>query len=266
MNRFFLGLLIVGNTFAAFEYTPADYFGLGVGRGASFMATAPAAFANNPSLFTPNQKRICLFYANPYQIAEINTSALAATYSGNNFQTGIAITNLGNSIYRETSSILSVAKTFFDAHLTMGVNIKQLSLNIKNYGGYSTFSADIGLSYNPNNIFGLHAAINHLNHPSLGRYPDEIPLRYSSGVHLVVDENAIIVAGMEKESGYAPSIIFGMQYRINNIITFSSGWCTAPSVPAAGFVLNLSNLSFFYTFKYTFNISHTHIWGFSATF
>ncbi|GAB4336491.1 MAG: hypothetical protein Kow0037_17820 [Calditrichia bacterium] len=232
----------------------------------AFLPSATAAFTSNPSLFLPNKKSISLAYTTPFQISELQAGAMAISYSSSQYNTGFAITNLGTSIYRETTAFISFAKAFLNGQLSLGINLSLRQINVQNYGGYITHGMDVGFSYYPNQWLGFHTAINNFNHPKLGRYQNEIPLRYSSGVNILAEENAVLVAGLEKESGYAPTFLFGILYQATRQISLSSSWCTNPSTPSIGLLINLSPFSFIYTFKYNFNLSYTHIWGFSATF
>lgn len=264
MKRLLLSLIFTINAHAAFEYTTNDALLNGLSNSVITTREYFAAFMINPSVSASiEDSNLGVMYFKPYNLAELNSGSIIANFKFKNFGAGFSFSTFGNSIYRENQLTLNLARALFGEKMSAGINIHWNSINVKSYPNLNALGADVGLQYQITPHVHTGFSIRNINQPSLNGNREELPLVTSWGASFQIEERIIAYIAVQKDSWFAPNLLFGIRFKAGNMLSIQTGFNTYPSTPSIGLQLKKNWIAIQYAFKYHFDLGGTHFWGVS---
>jgi long-subunit fatty acid transport protein len=169
------------------------------------------------------------------ELSHINLGGVLPTSMGH---FGISIEQFGLSKYSEQQIGLSYARKF-SKKISIGAQFDYLRLRIPDYGAAGFFNFEIGflLKIFPQLDFGAH-----LYNPMPTKLTD-IDTRTGSfafGLAYRPSDKTTLMAEIEKDITYAPTIKAGIEYQPVKVLTLRAGYNTQPALFTFGIGLQLS--------------------------
>lgn len=258
VNVSFVLLLICLPAWASFED-----LGIGArqqGMGEAFVAlanTSDAVFWNPAGLAGPPDFEVSTYYARPFGLKELAHNTLSLRMPVGKINAGLGIQSFGYAVYRENSYTAGIAGNF-QGKLGYGINLKYLSLSIKNYGSDAAFGVDVGLllNYSPQVAFGFVAK--NVNRPTLGSQQEYLPQIFVSGFCFKPRPDLNITLDIYKDIRFPLDPRAGIEYRLFSKIYLRAGTAWEPARYSLGLGLAFFHFQIDYAFHShpTLNLTH----------
>ncbi len=159
---------------------------------------------------------------------------------------GFAYSQFGPAIYKETEVVLSHSFSLGRKFL-FGYNIKNQSVNIKNFGSASGMGIDVGVYSIVLNNVAAGFSVKNLNNPTLGATAETLPQNYRIGITYFPELGIVFLLDMSKDI-LADELSYhaGGEINITKNFIFRAGTRTNPAGFSAGFgvVFNAFRLNY----------------------
>ncbi len=170
-----------------------------------------------------------------------------------NISFGYAIEHLHHPDYQETNQLLNIG--YGTDRLRIGVNIRNLLLNIRGEPLESAIAWDVGLSWEQSSF---SSALSWLNVSRSEINEDELP------VYMIWEINYLIVKGgemsirLEKEDGFEFQPTLAGGYEISDSFTILSSYSLQPETLGCGFEIQIGRMGISYGLQYHEELLETH--------
>lgn len=252
------------NLFASFETSNNSAFQGGLANSTIAADNQTPTFLINPATSSASHNFFAgISYYRPYGLSELNSGEFVITAPFKNLVTGIDLSTFGSKQYRENRISFNLSTSFLNKKLSAGANFHWYHITVQNYQNSSSLGLDVGVQYKitPGIFSGF--AINNVNQPKINGYAEEIPVITTWGFMVKLDDHLTTHIAVRKESWFAPSLLLGVNFFVNQSLSLQTGFNTYPSVPSLGFKLNKSKITIYYSFQYHMLLGATHYWGIS---
>ena len=255
-------IFMVTPLMSAFEYSGSDVILQGSAESVVASDHLYSAYLINPatSAAVGNYQLGILFFQ-PFGLSGIHYGSLIGHFKAGSFGSGLTVSSFGNELYQENQLVGNVARTFFNARLSIGLNLRWNYLNAHNYFSSHQLGIDAGIQYLLQSGILMGFSIQNLNQPS--QKQEENPLITHWGLAIQMGENFHTYFSIEKDSWFPASIRIGFEARVNRMLTLHSGMSSYPAVPSMGLTLSRNVVAIHYAFQYHFDLGGTHFWGIS---
>lgn len=243
---FLLILLNVKIIYAAFELTPRSTINIGTGKISLNTSGNFIDVINEPgSLVNFNHNGGEAIWNKPFQIKELQQTAIAGGLLYKQWGFGVGFVSFGNKIYSENVFILTVARTFKNKmNFGFGANIYQLKID--EYGMDHAVGINASLRYQINSAWNWVSTIKNFNFPQISETKENLPQIVTSGVIGKINDKLTIAAEWEQDIEFEGALKFGTQYNLLNQLIIFSGYISNPGQFTAGLSLKLNNIYFEY--------------------
>ena len=232
--------------FGAFESYPTSTANLAFGRLNLNGKGNIIDIINEPSsIIAFNMKGGEVIWNRPFQINELQQTALAAGFIYKNWGFGISASTFGNKIYNESMLALSIAKSV-KSRLALGVNVVLYQLKITDYGTAHAPGLSASMRYNINDNWDWVTTIRNINSPKIGESNDELPQIVTTGFIGAVHEILTIATEWEQDLAYKGTIKFGVMVKPLKQLLFSVGYVSNPGQLTVGLTINFNKIYFEY--------------------
>ena len=187
-----------------------------------------------------------------FGLSELSYNLTALSCPQKRGAVGLGFESFGEGIYQERTFIFSFAARFED--LTLGVNLKQLYLDIETVGSLSSFGLDLGLLYLANNRMKLNLLGRNLNRPYLG---EKLPQEFRFGFDLQPLEDLTLSLGLDKSS----QLRIGAKIKISPHLFIRGSVNQEPSTFTGGLTFRLKRGELDYTYLSHSVLGPTHLFG-----
>lgn len=241
-----VAIIPINMLFGAFEIYPTSTANLALGRINMNYRGNILDILNEPSsIIAFNMKGGEVIWNRPFQINELQQTALASAFIYKNWGFGISASTFGNKIYNESMLALSVARSF-KTRLSLGVNITLYQLKITDYGTAHALGLSASMRYNINDNWNWVTTIRNINSPKIGAAKDELPQIVTTGFVGTVHEILTIATEWEQDLEYKGAIKFGIMVKPLKQLLFSVGYVSNPGQLTAGLSININKIYFEY--------------------
>lgn len=230
----------------AFESYPVSTFNSGFGK------LALCAKGNMLDIFTEPSSLIHfgntggeVIWNKPFQINELQQTALAAgiIYKGWGF--GIGASSFGNKIYSENMLMFSIANSF-KSKLAYGVNVTVYQLNIDNYGTDHTVGITGSIRYKISNSWNWVSTARNINFPKIGSTKEKLPRVITTGFIGTIYDKVTVATEWEQDIDFDGTLKFGAMFKPIKQLYITVGYLSNPGQFTAGISLNFNKLYFEY--------------------
>lgn len=232
--------------FGVFEAYPTSTANLALGRINMNYNGKIIDIINEPSsIIAFNMKGGEVIWNRPFQINELQQTALASAFIYKNWGFGISASTFGNKIYNESMLALSAARSF-KTRLSLGVNIILYQLKITDYGTAHAPGLSASMRYNVSDNWDWVTTVRNINSPKIGIAKDELPQVVTTGFVGTVHEILTIATEWEQDLEYKGAIKFGIMVKPLKQFSFSVGYVSNPGQLTAGLSININKIYFEY--------------------
>jgi hypothetical protein len=266
MKMLYLLILYSLPLFAAFEFSLVDANLSGLSGSAAASDQIYSAYLLNPAVTSAlDHHNLGIQYFKPYGMSELNSGSLVSNIITPYFNSGVAVSTLGNEIYSENQVIVNLSRGLINQKFMIGLNLRWYSIQAKNYNTLNTLGMDVGLQYkiHPSLLMGF--SILNLNQPSFYQKKEELPSVINWGMQINLTEQFTSFVSIQKDSWFSPSVRLGFSFWVNSFIRLQSGVNSYPTIPAVGFHVRRNWAAVDYSLQYHFDLGITHFWGISLS-
>ena len=220
--------------FSAFDAYPTSTSNLAIGRMAMNINGNFIDIQNEPSsivVFDLNGGEV--IWGRPFQLKELQQTAISGGIILNNWGIGISASTFGNDIYDEEKLVFSLAKSF-KRKLSYGINCAVYQIKLDKYGTASATGISASLRYKIDANWQWVTTAKNLNAPKIGEAKDELPQVVTTGVVGILHENFTIAAEWEQDIQYDGAIKFGLQAKPIKSLALLAGYISNPGQITAG--------------------------------
>lgn len=241
-----VSIIPINLLFGAFEIYPTSTANLALGRINMNYNGKIIDIINEPSsIIAFNMKGGEVIWNRPFQINELQQTALASAFIYKNWGFGISASTFGNKIYNESMLGISVARSF-KTRLSLGVNIILYQLKITDYGTAHAPGLSASMRYNVSDNWDWVSTVRNINSPKIGTSKDELPQVVTTGFVGTVHEILTIATEWEQDLEYKGAIKFGIMVKPLKQFSFSVGYVSNPGQLTAGLSININKIYFEY--------------------
>ncbi len=248
---------------AAFEKNTGGPRSAGLGGGGVALAGDAWCADRNPALLAEKSPRIGIAWQRLFDLPEMSHLHLSGNFKISDFTAGVGIDQFGGKLYRETSLMVSLARSFSHV-LSAGAQVSVNQVAIQHYGDAAAFGAVLGLSCQP--IPELTAAAVWRNFPrsELGRWNSQMPEALHLGLALRLPRGNFVLDIVE-ESRFQTEYRFGAEAPVLPQLTFRVGSSFEPVRPSVGFTVNVQRWNFHYAGDLHPELGPSHSLGLEVT-
>jgi len=226
------------------------------------LAGAGCAIQNDPSMMYQNPASSCgsrsfYLYASFSRLysTDIHSSVLVSAFPCKGRMINLAVSSLGNELYKETTLIMGLSTSMGSA-IHIGMNTRIGELVIARYGKAKMATFDLGLQVKI--IKGLDFGSTITNCPGANIGKEPLAQCMQSGFHARLSPQWSLVFDIFKDIDFATDIRCGAEFRPFPSLSLRLGTSTKPSRIAAGFGLFIHNLHIEYGFDSHLTLGLTH--------
>jgi hypothetical protein len=194
----------------------------------------------------------------PFGISELNEGGAGCALNTKIGGFGTAASVFGCPLYKEYTGRLSWGNSL-GSMIDIGLSFSWYHLSIQNYGSSGTAGLDAGVIVHCTPSVHGGFVITNVTRACIG--PSREPIPQTLAVGAVVDLMPQVSVSIEafKDIQFPVSIRYGFEYTPMNVLSFSLGTSTEPSVVAGGIGFSFSYFHFDYAIQYhqPLGISHT---------
>ncbi len=267
ISIYFILILPINLLFGAFESSSISTANLALGRINMSSKGNLIDIMNEPSsIINFGLSGGEVIWNRPFQISELQQTALAAGFRYKSWGFGLSASTFGNNIYNESILSLSIARAVKEK-LSIGVNISLYQLKITEYGTAHAPGLSTSFRYNINADWDWVTTIRNINNPKIGSTKEALPQVMTSGFVGEVHDIITIATEWEQDLEYEGAIKFGVMVKPLKQITFSGGYVSNPGQLTAGLSININKIYFEYgTIAYNDLGLFTHQLGIGVNF
>ena len=248
--------------FSAFEdiNTSTRSSALG-GAGVSLSMGAESALINPATMLcSADRYDSYLFYAKPYNMAELHHGVVAVRFSNKKYALGGVVQHFGNSLYGENQFICAGALRVVDG-IALGANVRYAALTIKGYGKAASMLLDVGAvaRLHPKAFWGI--AIKNTNFAEIGKANEPLPQIFSTGLSVQVTSDFLLAADVYKDTRHPVDGRAGFEYTPISVLSLRIGFGSIPARISAGFSININWIHINYAFKSHMDLGATHLFS-----
>lgn len=227
---------------AAFESYPNSTFNTGFGKLAlSTKGNILNIFTEPSSLTRFRNEGVELVWSKPFQINELQQTALAAGLIYKEWGIGIGASSFGNKIYSENMLVLSVSNSFKDK-LYYGINAILYQLKIDNYGTDHTIGITGSIRFNINQSWDWVSTARNINFPKISSTRENLPRVVTTGFIGSLYNKITIAAEWEQDIDFDGTLKFGVMLKAIDQLYISAGYLSNPGQFTAGICLNIKKI------------------------
>jgi len=220
--------------FSAFDSYPTSTTNLAIGRMTMNIGGNFIDIQNEPSsIIAFRLKGGEMTWGRPFQIKELQRTALSVGMVLNNWGFGVSASTFGNDIYDEEKLVFSFAKSF-KRKLSYGINFALYQIKIDKYGTDAAAGISASLHYKIDANCRWVTTVKNLNAPKIGEAKDELPQVVTTGLAGLLHENFTIAAEWEQDIKYDGALKFGLQAKPIQSIALLAGYVSNPGQITAG--------------------------------
>ena len=227
-------LLFAKTGSASFETPGAGARSIALGGAfTGLVDNSDAIFINPAGIAQIISPDISVFYARPYGMRELAYSSIGAVYPKSIVSIGAAAQTQGHDLYRESVYILSLARGS-SGKVYYGLNVRYMTLQIKNYGSAGSASVDAGVLAKPLQHLSFGASIQNLSRSSIGQENERVPQIYRAGLHYSPLSQISITLDAYKDVSFPLEAHYGIEYHLIEQVDLRFGASNNPSRFGAG--------------------------------
>lgn len=168
---------------------------------------------------------------------------------------GVGAFRFGDDIYNEQMVTVGFGNQFGLASL--GLKINYIQFKAEGFGTKSVVAVNFGgvADITPQILVGAY--ITNINQPQLAD-DENLPTKLSTGIQFKADPNLILVAEIEKDLKYSPTIKGGFEYTIHKKVLARSGFNINPNAAFAGIGYKLYRFQIDYGIAWNTNTRLAH--------
>jgi hypothetical protein len=239
------------------QFRPASAWAMGKSAIASYEY---GCWLVNPATLAAPEGTYLLtsFSPAPFGISELNEGGVAYALNTKIGGFGIAASVFGYQLYQEYVGRLSWGNSF-GTIIDIGFSVSWYHLSIQNYGSSGTAGLDAGIIAHCGSSVHCGFMITNIARACIG--PSREPIPQTLAIGAVADLIPLVSLSIEayKDFQFPVSIRYGFEYTPLNVLSFSLGTSTEPSVVAGGIGFSYSYFHLDYAIQYhqPLGISHT---------
>jgi hypothetical protein len=266
MKIVYLFLLCSLPAYAAFEFSLADANLSGLSGSTAASDQIYSAYLLNPAVTSAlDHHHLGIQYFKPYGMSELYSGSLVSNIITSYFNSGVAVSTLGNEIYSENQLIINLSRGLLNQKFMIGLNLRWFSIQVKNYNPLNALGIDAGFQYRINSRLLMGFSLLNLNQPSFYQKKEELPSLINWGMQIRLTDQFTSFVSIQKDSWFSPSVRLGFSFWVNSFINLQSGFNSYPAIPAVGFHVQRNWAAFDYSLQYHFDLGITHFWGISLS-
>jgi hypothetical protein len=220
------------------------------------------ALFNNPAgIASLAEREFGAFYSpSPFGLKELANGYICFNQPFTFGSFALGLSTYGFELYKENKITLCFSKKFFNDYLA-GISVNYLNVSIKNYGSSGTliFNAGFLCPVDKDLYWGVY--INNFTRASIGSDNDQLPVVLNTGFCFMPIDKLYLNAAVEKDIDYNPSLRFGVEYTIIDLLSLRSGFSTEPDSFSAGVGINYSRFNLDYAIISHPDLGFTHQFG-----
>ena len=190
-----------------------------------------------------NKTAVGAYYSNSFLIKELAHKSIVGTYALKNSSFGLSLSQFGYSLYQENKVGLSYGLKLSD-NFGAGVQLNYFNLKIgEGYGSTGVLTAKVGVYTKITDEFSLAATISNPTRAKLTDsknegLPDErLPTEIQVGLNYEFSKKLNTSIQVSKDLDFDPSIHFGLEYQVIEILYLRAGIANKPAESSFGFGL-----------------------------
>ena len=201
----------------------------------------------------------------PFGMGELRiiSAAVAIPSAVGNF--GLAAGAFGYSLYRESSLSITYGQNIGGFGLGMRANYYSVSIERYGHSGSITFDAGVLIPIFPSLTVGF--SINNFGNATIGSSGEKLPQSFLLGASLTPFTEAALFCTYTKETGFAATTRFGVEYSFLEHVALRAGIDGEPALMCGGIGLRWSGIGVDYSLTHhddlgwTQEISISFSWG-----
>ncbi len=221
------------------------------------------AFQLNPAL-AANVKRLYLdgWYTRLFNIKELPLSGGIMVFSVGKISSGIAVSHLGHSLYKETRFTFNTSRSW-KTGFAAGVNMQYRQTDVLRYGSSNTIGFDGGIIYHASEVFSLAGSVQNINHPQINESGEDLEPIIRMGCAYKPSDVATVFLAVMKEGSFQPEVSKGVEFVSSDNLTLLISVELNDMTPSGVFQVRVGSIFVNYALQYHFELGATHITGIS---
>lgn len=251
---FLSSIIFISKIEAAFENKALSVRAEGMGGAFTSVADDSTSIYYNPAgLSHITLREISFLYTHLFNLSELEENLIIFVQPTRSGGRGFSYHLFGDgNNYKEETLIFSLG-AFVGKNLCLGINLKQLYLEIGGYSRKAGLGIDVGGLYEINSKMTIAVAGFNLNHPLI-----DVEKSYNLGLSINLKENLLIAIDLEKDKRFNEMRI-GQEIWITNNLCLRTGLkkhtLTQPSL-GLGILINLIELDYSCVFHPVLGSTH----------
>lgn len=192
-----------------------------------------------------------------FGLSELRTVGAAAAYPVSGAVLGGSLYRFGFDLYHETGLSLACGLEPADG-LAVGGSVHLRLVGIARYGQRTAWSADLGAVAEVTGGVWIGAGVRSLWGAAILLPGQDLPTTVSAAVAASPRENTLVIAELEREEGFGPSVKCGIECDVVRALTVRGGWATNPETISAGVAVRVGLLEFAYAGSLHGELGWTH--------
>lgn len=234
-----------GVTWAAFELNPCGPRASAMGGAGVALCHDATGVFRNPALVACDLHGAGFVWSREFGLPELTREAVCAGFQVRQQPVSIRAGTLGNDLYRESESGLSLAR-YVRPGIAVGLEFSGRWLDMRGYSIAHTFAMTAGVVAQPTPNVTLGAVWSNLNSPKLSGYADHLPESLSVGIAAVIARNSVIIADIVQDRSFPAEFRVGAEVRVLPGFQLRVGGRAEPVRPSAGFQVDIRRWAFSY--------------------
>lgn len=247
--------------------TAKAQFSLPVGARMNSMGNASVTLSDafslfaNPACLTENSRaNVGLYFDHKYNLAGLNTMAIAGSKKLGSSAMSAGISRLGDELLNHTRIEVGFAYKIRNVSLGGGLGYHQMYVSEHGTGKSMTLQFGGTAQLTPKLKFGAHAY--NLSRSKIGKESSlYYPVWMRAGFSYLPIKQIICIAELEKDSRYAPNAKIGVEYNLKERLCFRTGINTLPSNGFAGLGVQVKEFRLDYGVSFHSRLGLTHFVG-----
>jgi hypothetical protein len=222
-----------------------------------------SASCNVAGLSALPENEISFFYSPaPFGLSELAVESGVVGIPTRFGVIGVAGRKFGYDLYREMTGTISYS--FSIAPVGFGISLNYQWAGIGRYGSSTTLAADLGIRADLPGGLQCGMSIRNVNGAAVGSSEEPLPQICLMGIACNPAEHLLLAIDLHKQSGYEPSVCFGIEYRVIDAVTLRAGIPEAASACTAGVGIRFLPLRIDYDVRAHPELGWTHEMTFSV--
>lgn len=234
------------------------------GATCAYPAQSAIVHLNPAAISALKEWQVTSFYTQLYRLSELGTISFSFAKPSLRNSFGFGLNSFGQDLYRETSFLISYARTFTQ-RLSLGSSCNLYYLSIKGYGQATAVGLNLGLFSQIKENLSCGLVLQNVNRARIGISKEELPSGLTFGLMSKPASVVALALDLHKDLPYPLEIRTGVDFQPFSIksgqasfLILRTGLRTNPTSFSAGVGLSWHKLSFDYSVRTHSTLGLTH--------